>query len=318
MSLNLPCSSLQLFVFLLPCLGGYVSEVRVSPEVVRSGDTITLECMYQENQKVDSVKWFRKIDEFFTYTPGKLDPIRLFDLPGVHVDATRSDARVVTLRNVSLETSGMYRCEVTDAGSYAVAFQTTNISVYELPTSQPTITMWPDVLATTLDGELPRIYHFNCSSPFSSPPANLTFYLYDDEVPRRMLIPYKGMVDSTGRLKTSVLGLRVSSDEVKLGRLEVKCESSIDQIYTQASHKYVNLLPEEKPKESQMKKQRPASSIPSYTSRQGKFFLSSVFREDLRGEIDHSFPGFRFQVGEEIGFVHGQRVSPCSWPLSPS
>ena len=132
-----------------------------------------------------------------------------------------------------------------------------------------------------------------------------------------MLIPYKGMVDSTGGLNTSVLGLRVSSDEVKFGRLEVTCESSIDQIYREASHKHVSLLPAEKPKESQMKKQRPASSIPSYTSRQGKFFLSSVFREDLRGEIDHSFPISRWERRKDSSMVNVYPYVPGhSPPLS--
>ena len=54
------------------------------------------------------------------YIPGNENPMTYYVRPGVKVDKTKSDERKVTLRRLTIESTGRYRCEVsTEAPSFA-------------------------------------------------------------------------------------------------------------------------------------------------------------------------------------------------------
>ena len=56
----------------------------------------------------------------FRYIPGNENPMTYYVRPGVKVDKTQSDERKVTLRRLTIESTGRYRCEVsTEAPSFA-------------------------------------------------------------------------------------------------------------------------------------------------------------------------------------------------------
>ena len=57
-----------------------------------------------------SVKWYKAGHEFFRYIPGDRDQrITTFNLPGITVEKSYSDASSVVLRNVNLGSTGRYR-----------------------------------------------------------------------------------------------------------------------------------------------------------------------------------------------------------------
>ena len=57
---------------------------------------------------------------FFRYIPGNDKPMTYYFRPGVKVDKAKSDERKVTLKALTIESTGRYRCEVsTEAPSFA-------------------------------------------------------------------------------------------------------------------------------------------------------------------------------------------------------
>lgn len=56
----------------------------------------------------------------FRYIPGNSNQKTYYVRPGVKVDKTQSDAHKVTLRRLTIDSTGRYRCEVsTEAPSFA-------------------------------------------------------------------------------------------------------------------------------------------------------------------------------------------------------
>ena len=71
----------------------------------------------------NSCKMFFKItrqSNFFRYIPGNTNPMTYYFRPGVKVDKPNSNERKVTLKSLTIESTGRYRCEVsTEAPSFA-------------------------------------------------------------------------------------------------------------------------------------------------------------------------------------------------------
>lgn len=61
------------------------------PEAVQSGETVRLACNYDlQGAFLYSVKWYREDQEFYRYVPKEAPPTRVFPLPGLHIDVSRS------------------------------------------------------------------------------------------------------------------------------------------------------------------------------------------------------------------------------------
>ncbi|KAK8404657.1 hypothetical protein O3P69_007719 [Scylla paramamosain] len=168
-----------------------------------TGKAVELDCNYNlEGDTLYSVTWYRGRDEFYRYTPGDRNPIDIFELPGVAVDTSLSDQRKVTLRPVSLLSSGKYRCEVSaDAPSFHTESRSAEMLVVDLPDRVPTIT-----------GGRPKYrvgdeVHVNCTSLRSRPAASLMWYINNKQAATENLVEYTPVNDSDG-LETSRLGLR--------------------------------------------------------------------------------------------------------------
>ncbi|KAK8734788.1 hypothetical protein OTU49_005649, partial [Cherax quadricarinatus] len=106
-----------------------------------TGESVELECNFdQEGDVLYSVKWYRGQNEFFRYIPADTPKMQIFDLPGITVDTALSDARKVTLRSVSLQSSGKYKCEVSaDSPSFHTESRSAEMLVVDLPDEVPTI-----------------------------------------------------------------------------------------------------------------------------------------------------------------------------------
>ncbi|KAI5745952.1 hypothetical protein M8J76_015769 [Diaphorina citri] len=96
-------------------------SMRVDTHVI-NGNSTTLECLYDlESEALYSVKWYKDGNEFYRYIPNDLPQTQVYPLPGVHVDRRHSNSSHISLVNISLSSSGRYRCEVSAEGP---SFQT--------------------------------------------------------------------------------------------------------------------------------------------------------------------------------------------------
>ncbi|XP_026300850.1 uncharacterized protein LOC410563 isoform X2 [Apis mellifera] len=84
------------------------------------GKSALLECRYDlETDKLYSITWYKDHEEFYRYVPRGEPKKHTYHVEGVKVDYRRSDHQQVLLQNVSLYTSGKYKCEViTEAPSF--------------------------------------------------------------------------------------------------------------------------------------------------------------------------------------------------------
>ncbi|XP_062531079.1 uncharacterized protein LOC101745057 [Bombyx mori] len=106
-------------------------EINV-PNAVLLGETVTLECSWQleDEEALYSVKWYRGREEFYRYIPKELPHTRVFPLPGIEVDISRSGARRVVLQQATPAMAGRFRCEVSaDAPTFHTEIRSAPLEV---------------------------------------------------------------------------------------------------------------------------------------------------------------------------------------------
>ncbi|XP_049865779.1 uncharacterized protein LOC126366633 [Pectinophora gossypiella] len=157
----------------------------IAPSAVRLGDTVLLGCTWklEGNETLYSVKWYRGRQEFFSYLPKEYPFTRIFAVPGIDVDVSRSSSHQVVLREATRALAGRYRCEVSaDAPSFHTQVRSAFIHVVELPSEKPTIKAEKGWYAS---GDSLRA---QCSSPPADPPANLTWLLNGRDIQGKPVI----------------------------------------------------------------------------------------------------------------------------------
>ncbi|XP_049865954.1 uncharacterized protein LOC126366757 [Pectinophora gossypiella] len=153
-------------------------EINV-PTAVLVGETVTLECSWQleDEEALYSVKWYRGREEFYRYIPKELPHTRVFPLPGIEVDISRSGARRVVLQQATPAMAGRFRCEVSaDAPTFHTEIRSAPLEVVEPPEWAPKLVSdrsWYGVGSTL---------RATCASPPAHPAANLTFALNGREI----------------------------------------------------------------------------------------------------------------------------------------
>ncbi|XP_031364904.1 uncharacterized protein LOC102674684 isoform X2 [Apis dorsata] len=95
------------------------------------GKSALLECRYDlETDKLYSITWYKDHEEFYRYVPRGEPKKHTYHVEGVKVDYRRSDHQQVLLQNVSLYTSGKYKCEViTEAPSFNAVNAEANMEI---------------------------------------------------------------------------------------------------------------------------------------------------------------------------------------------
>ncbi|XP_068213886.1 uncharacterized protein [Palaemon carinicauda] len=93
------------------------------PETVDMGEDATLKCCYDlASHDLYSGKWYRDDEEFFRYMPSESPPMATQELNGVSVSKDQSNGDMIVLKNVELNSSGRYKCEViSDAPEFHTA-----------------------------------------------------------------------------------------------------------------------------------------------------------------------------------------------------
>ncbi|XP_067620110.1 uncharacterized protein [Eurosta solidaginis] len=222
--------------FFIPDTSTALSNVSVSiPSAVKRGDNAILICNYNlANDNLYTVKWYRGRREFYRYTPKENPSLKIFPASsGYTVDISESNATHVFIRN---PTSGKYSCEVSaDAPTFDTIVVSGEMEVVELPTQRPVIT------GIHSRYRLGDIINGNCSSDFSKPAANLTWWINDMQVPPHSLRTFGIQRHFTENLESAIMEINfiITPQHFIKGRLKLKCTARIYDIYIQETEKLV-------------------------------------------------------------------------------
>ncbi|XP_076356705.1 cell adhesion molecule 3-like isoform X2 [Tachypleus tridentatus] len=206
-----------------------------SPTVV--GQEVELTCSFDLNgDTLYSVKWYKDDVEFYRYVPNDWPPGQFLPLGGVRVDLSKSKEQSVYIRNVALETAGVYKCEVsTEAPVFDTVSAKKDMQVYVLPTEGPKITH------RHLKYQIGDTVTVNCTSAKSKPAATLNWYINDKPVGPEYETVYSTILHDDG-LEVSCLSLRllITHDHFTTGNMRLKCEASIPRVrYTMSDETLV-------------------------------------------------------------------------------
>ncbi|XP_046620159.1 uncharacterized protein LOC124305127 isoform X2 [Neodiprion virginianus] len=113
----------------------------------------------------------------------------------------------VRLTNLTLETSGQYKCEVsTEAPVFAIGYKLANLTVVSLPERKPDITGLYSHYAVGANVTA------NCTSWPSKPPASISWTVNGEPVPSENTIVYKQPSPTAAKGGRTISGLRLEAD----------------------------------------------------------------------------------------------------------
>ncbi|XP_077564020.1 uncharacterized protein LOC144179514 [Haemaphysalis longicornis] len=149
------------------------------PSVARRGEPIWLNCSYDlERDQLYSVKWYKNNVEIYRYLPSETPRVKVYNMPGIHIDVSRSNISDLYLNDTDLYSEGKYRCEVSaESPSFQTERAQKELIVYVLPIEDPVI--------KGLRGQyqVGDVVNLTCSYGPSKPNASLTWYINDRKVP---------------------------------------------------------------------------------------------------------------------------------------
>ncbi|XP_063843425.1 uncharacterized protein LOC135090536 isoform X2 [Scylla paramamosain] len=201
---------LFLFTLSIPqgALGVQVHNVKV-PQPGVAGRQARLECLWAAGERgFYSVRWYKNDEQFYSYVPKNKPQVKVdHHIEGVSVELSQSDERVVTLRELRLDSEGVYRCEVMSESPYfESSFASSNLTVVAMPDA-PTL---GGLRSSYRVGEMLNV---TCTAYDSRPPARLTFFMNREAVTPesgrvRTLAPregrYLGVYDTTAVLERPI------------------------------------------------------------------------------------------------------------------
>ncbi|XP_068215651.1 uncharacterized protein [Palaemon carinicauda] len=193
------------------------------------GEDAQLECKYDPGEEpLYSVKWYKDDNEFYTYLFRKPSPKKTFQIPGVIVDVHHSNERRVLLKELTFNSTGIYKCEVSADSPHFRTYDNQSVMVVvELPERGPTITGGRSHYRV---GETASL---NCTSSRSKPAATLTWLINENPVKSSQLVHYHPRVHDDG-LESRRLGLSftVGKSHFLKGELTLKCQATVAAIYS--------------------------------------------------------------------------------------
>ncbi|XP_068230827.1 uncharacterized protein [Palaemon carinicauda] len=159
-------------------------EVRV-PRVAYVGEDVELECFFPLLDPVDlySVRWWRDNDQFYQFIPKSPEPKHKFDVRGINVDKPSSSEFKVTLRYLTLSSSGAFTCEIISDENFETFRKAVNMTVIDPPDGSVDGYFGPVIEAPGWIGMGPlevagdQTVEALCISKRSNPPVTLSWYI---------------------------------------------------------------------------------------------------------------------------------------------
>ncbi|EDW71214.1 uncharacterized protein beat-IIIa [Drosophila virilis] len=213
-----------------------MTEVKIPNHIMRLKSAL-LGCRYSlDGESLYSVKWYKDGHEIYRYVPRDKPPGQAFPLPGVNIDLRNSSDTQVMLRRVTLQTSGLYRCEVSgEAPAFNTVSESETMTVVVTPNHGPKIS-----------GGQPRYQigdtvRVNCTSAPSKPVCHLSWLINGEPAQKQHLKQYDKIVMGRDSLEMARLGLefRVRGYHFKNGDMKLKCVAKISSLYWQSNEESV-------------------------------------------------------------------------------
>ncbi|XP_071522476.1 uncharacterized protein [Panulirus ornatus] len=214
-----------------------VSGVLVPPVVV-SGSTVQLMCNYEHTtdrpDPLYSVKWYRDVNQFYEFIPKRNPPIRVYPLPNINVDKSRSSRESVTLTGVTRETSGAFRCEVMgDKPYFETDDHAVNMTVVDVPS-------WGPELRGVVHGARVRPHELmvaRCVVGHSDPPAAITWTINNLVPPPHAHLQRSLQRDQRGRhMQVSELKVMVTKASFRRGAMTLSCEVRVSNVFIKTAN----------------------------------------------------------------------------------
>ncbi|XP_066945783.1 uncharacterized protein [Macrobrachium rosenbergii] len=203
------------------------------PSYASRGDDVVLTCEFDlEGEKLYSVKWYKAGKEFYRYVPGDWPPQQAFERLGITVDVSQSNHETVTLRELTLDAGGRYKCEVlTEAPKFRTLVKSSVMRVVELPHGGPEVT------GGEHEYRLGDMVNLTCTAPRAIPAPVLTWYINGQEAPQDYLIRYPQKQDSSGMYEAK-LGLLFRAERWHFDedRVTLRCTAAIQKFYQREGH----------------------------------------------------------------------------------
>ncbi|XP_022252623.1 uncharacterized protein LOC111088056 [Limulus polyphemus] len=206
------------------------------PAGVALGAPVWMYCGYDlEGDDLYSVKWYKDHVEFYRFLPSDQPPGQKYDLHGVNIDLERSNQTHVFLTETSLNTEGLFECEVsTEAPSYSTVQVDKTLKIYALP-EEP-----PDIEGNQPTYQIGEEVNVTCHSKSSKPVSILTWYINGKKAKPSYITTYPIQEQLNG-LKTTALGLTfiVTYSHFSYGVMRLRCTASVTQEYSTHSKELI-------------------------------------------------------------------------------
>ncbi|XP_059095713.1 uncharacterized protein LOC131890389 [Tigriopus californicus] len=154
-----------------------LNMISVPPHQTNGTDNAELKCEFDmEGESLYSVKWYKDDHEFYRFVPNEHPQLQVFDVNGIHVDRHRSSREKVVLRNLTLDSAGTYKCEVSaEAPNFRTKSGKQDMVVVVIPSKAEIVGARPKY-------QVGDVVNVTCYSYGSKPAASLTWKVNDQEV----------------------------------------------------------------------------------------------------------------------------------------
>ncbi|EDW83939.1 uncharacterized protein beat-IV [Drosophila tropicalis] len=181
----------------------------------------------EEGESLYAIKWYKDNEEFYRYVPKARPPKTSYRVDGVRVIEELSDASRVLLRGLTLNSTGLYRCEVSaEAPNFSSVQGEGRLDIVFLPRDGP------HIRGQQYQYQIGENLYLNCTSGKSHPASHLQWFVNEQPIlDERYLYKYNDIVHKHG-LITSTLGLQLplESRHFHDGDMRVKCLASISPV----------------------------------------------------------------------------------------
>lgn len=215
-----------------------------APPTVLYGGVAKLDCQYDlETDSLYAAKWFKDGYEFYRYRPGV--GVTTFPVHGVTVNTSESIGATVYLQNLTLQSSGLYNCEISaESPSFQTVIGVKQINVIALPRHGPRIE------GARRRYRAAETVSLNCTSGKSKPAPVLRWFINGALVtdPNRQsdlttVRHADGFETVSRKLQFAVTeDLFDQSEDIK-----VKCEVSVPSVYVMSDEKVLLEKPHDSP-----------------------------------------------------------------------
>ncbi|XP_030558954.1 uncharacterized protein LOC115761349 [Drosophila novamexicana] len=181
----------------------------------------------EEGEELYAIKWYKDNEEFYRYVPKARPAKTSYRVEGVRVIEELSDASRVLLRGLTLNSTGLYRCEISaEAPNFSSVQGEGRLDIVFLPRDGP------HIRGQQHQYQIGEYLTLNCTSGKSHPASHLQWFINEQPIlEEQYLHKYNDIVHKHG-LITSILGLQLELEPRHFhdGEMRVKCLASISPV----------------------------------------------------------------------------------------